>query len=205
MSGGFKQALEKNAVPRRLGDVALHYETTMLVGRADKPPRGLFATIGLLAGIAFGLAAVAALLTREDSETVIAFVVPAVASFVAAAWFEQRDRRQRGFAVEFVAQLLRLDFSTPLSGMPRTLKIPFEQVRDVALEPIGGERVLTIDFTRGEGLYREVLVASVPPAQLSEAERLRKMLRAAIGLDAPVEPKPEPATTEPPPPIDSFS
>jgi hypothetical protein len=201
---GFKQALENNALPRRLGDVALQFETSMLIGRAEKPPRGLLATIGLLAGIAFGLAAVAALLAREDSETVVAFVVPAVAGFVAAAWFEQRDRRQRGFAVEFVAQLLRLDFSTPLSGMPRTLKIPFEQVRDVALEAIGGERVLTVDFERGEGLYREVLAAHVPHAQLGDAERVRRMLRAAIGLDKPIEPKPEPAGTEPPPPVDSF-
>ena len=64
--------------------------------------------------------------------------------------------------------------------------------------------MLTVDFARGEGLFREVLVANVPPAQLADAERVRRMIRAAVGLDKPAEPKPEPAETEPPPPVDSF-
>jgi hypothetical protein len=200
----FKQALEKNAVPRRLGDVALQYETTMLVGRADKPPRGLYASIALVAGFAFGLATVASILTREESTVVAAFALPAVIGFVAAAWLEQRDRRQRAFAVDFVQHALRLDFSTPLSGMPRTLKIPFEQVRDVALQAIGGKQVLTVDFEQWGGLYREVLAANVPAEQLADAERVRRMVRAAVGLEKPPEPKPEPQSVEPPKPIDSF-
>jgi hypothetical protein len=202
----FRKALEKNAVPRRLGDVTLQVDTSLWIGRADKPPRALYATLGLLAGLAFGLATLSALLTGEDTPVVVSFLVPAVIGFAAAAWFEQRDRRQRAFVVDFVGHVLRLDFSTPLSGMPRTLKVPFEQVRDIALSAAGGAQVLTVDFELSEQLFREVLAANVTPVQAADAERVKRMIRAAVGLEKPSVLATEPEQRgAPPPPVDSFS
>jgi hypothetical protein len=202
----FRKALEKNAVPRRLGDVTLQVDTSLWIGRADKPPRALYATLGLLAGLAFGLATLSALLTGEDTPVVVSFLVPAVIGFAAAAWFEQRDRRQRAFVVDFVGHVLRLDFSTPLSGMPRTLKVPFEQVRDIALSAAGGAQVLTVDFELSEQLFREVLAANVTPVQAADAERVKRMIRAAVGLEKPSVLATEPEQPgAPPPPVDSFS
>ncbi len=137
MGATFEKALERNVLPRRLGDVSLGYETTMLVGRADKPARGLYAVLCLIAGVTFGLATLAAFLSREDDTTLALLVAPAVVAFIAAAWLEQRDRRQRVFVVDFDNLILRLDFSTPLVGMPRTLRVPFDSVRDVELSRWG--------------------------------------------------------------------
>src|ERR1700704_3232032 len=114
MAKKFDQALVENALPRRLGDVLLQYETSLWVGRADRASRTVF-----------GLATLYALLVRADDGTVTALLGPCIIGFAGAAWLEQRDRRQRGFAVDFAEHVLRLDFSTPLGGMPRTVRVPF--------------------------------------------------------------------------------
>ena len=198
----FKEALEKNALPRRLGDVQLKYETTMWVGRADRPARGLAANVGLVVGTGSLAATLAGLLTNADNETLAACVLPCILGFGGAAFLEQRDRRQRAFAADFDAHVLRLDFSAPLTGMPRTLKVPFDQVRGLELEEQGGGlKVMTVDFELGEDLFREVLIAQVTVAELQQAERVRKMLRAAVGLERPHEDEPP----KPPEVIDLFT
>src|SRR5437764_1392893 len=116
----FQQALTKSALPRRLGDVELVYAPTKWVGRADRPPRTALANLGLVVGATFAVATLGAILTWADHLTVGLFLVPCALGFGAAAFLEQRDRRQRAFAVDFHDHLLRLDFSTRLSGMPRT-------------------------------------------------------------------------------------
>lgn len=203
MTGKFAAALAKNALPKRLGDVQLVYETSMWVGRADKPARTVLANLSLIAGISFGIAALGALLTHAGDGLVAGLMVPCVVGFLAAGWLEQRDRRQRAFAADFAEQVLRLDFSTPIGGMPRTLRIAFDQVRGLELEEQGGgRRVLTVDFEAGRGLYREVLIADVAVGELADAERVRRMLRAAVGLEKPKDD--EKAPEEPPPVVDTF-
>lgn len=202
MARSFASALEANTLPLRLGDVRLQYEKSLWVGRADKPPRGRLANVALMVGSVFAAATLGAIVTNEDHATLGLFLLPSVLGFGAAAWLEQRERRQRAFAVDFHGHVLRLDFSTPLTGMPRTLHIAFDQVRELQLEDQGGAmKVMTVDFEAGEGLYREVLVADVTPKQLADAERVKKMLRAAVGLEKPKDEEPEQG---PPEPLDTF-
>ncbi len=201
MPRSFANALEANPLPQRLGDVKLQYEKSVWVGRADRPPRGRLANAALIVGSVFGVLTLAAILRDEDHATLGLFLLPSVLGFFAAAWLEQRERRQRAFAVDFHGHVLRLDFSTPLTGMPRTLYVAFDQVRELQLEEQGGAlKVMTVDFEAGKGLYREVLVADVPPKQLADAERVKKMLRAAVGLEKPKDEEPE----KPEGPIDTF-
>ncbi|MBL8950806.1 MAG: hypothetical protein JNK82_08525 [Myxococcaceae bacterium] len=201
MAAKFEQALKQNVLPARLGDVKLTCEPSMWVGRADRPARGPLSRVALVVGAAFGLATLAAIVLRADHETLAACVVPCVAGFGGAAWLEQRERRQRAFVVDFYEHVLRLDFSTPLGGMPRTLYVAFEKVHAVELEAQGdGLKVLTVDFDAGRGLYREVLAANIGPKQVEAAQRVRRMLRAAVGLEPPV----EQGAQEPPPIVDSF-
>jgi hypothetical protein len=199
----FASALEANPLPLRLGDVRLQYEKSLWVGRADKPPRGKLANAALIVGCVFGVLTLAAIVRNEDHASLGMFLLPAALGFSAAAWLEQRERRQRAFAVDFHGHVLRLDFSTPLTGMPRTLHVAFDEVRELQLEDQGGGlKVMTVDFEAGKGLYREVLVADVTAKQLTEAERVKKMLRAAVGLEKPKDE--EPTQDGPPPPLDTF-
>lgn len=201
MGRSFEQALKANPLPLRLGDVKLQYQTSLWVGRADKPVRGLLANVALVVGAAFSVGTLWAIFTRADHLTLGLFLLPCVLGFGGAAWLEQRDRRQRGFLVDFHDHLLRLDFSTPLTGMPRTLRLSFDEVKELSLEDQGGAlKVLTVDFEAHGGLFREVLAAGITVKQLEDAERVRRMLRAAVGLEKPKEEEPQP----PPEPMDTF-
>jgi len=88
--------------------------------------------------------------------------------------------------------------------MPRTVRVPFELVRDISLEDAGGAKVLTVDFEAGKGVYREVLAAGVTASELAQAERVRRMLRAAVGLEKPKEDEPAAPPGQPPPVVDTF-
>jgi hypothetical protein len=202
VAGKFDQALKANALPQRLGDVQLQYDTSVWVGRADRPARGQLANAALAVGFAFGAVTLVELVLGADHATVGLFLLPSVAGFAGAAWLEQRERRQRAFAVDFHDHILRLDFSTPLTGMPRTLRIPFDAVKAIELEDQGGDlKVLTVDFEAREALFREVLAANITGKQLADAQRVRRMLRAAVGLERPADEAEKPA--EPPPIVDT--
>ena len=202
MGRSFEQALEANPLPVRLGDVKLVYETSLWVGKADKPVRGLLANVALVVGAAFSVGTLWAIITRADHLTLGLFLLPCLLGFGGAAWLEQRERRQRSFVVDFHDHLLRLDFSTPLTGMPRTVRLAFDDVKELSLEEQGfGLKVLTVDFEARGGLFREVLAAGITAKQLDDAQRVRRMLRAAVGLEKPME---EEKPTEPPPIIDTF-
>ncbi|MBK7860471.1 MAG: hypothetical protein IPJ65_18035 [Archangiaceae bacterium] len=206
MTGKFEQALAKSTLPRRLGDVQLHYEPRMWVGRADRPPRAAIANLALVAGLAFGIAALGSLLTWAAPATVAALLLPCVVAFSVAVFFEQRDRRQRAFAVDFAEHLLRLDFSTRIGSMPRTVYVEFDKVSRLELDAQGGAaKVLTVDFEVGGAVFREVLIAEVAVGELLAAERVRRMLRAAVGLERPAhaEEDPEQPAGEKPV-VDSF-
>ena len=204
MPRSFDQALKSNPLPRRLGDVQLTCEPSLWVGKADRPQRRLLASAALLVGAVFSVGTLWAIITGADHATLGLFMLPCALGFGGAAWLEQRERRQRRFVVDFHDHLLRLDFSTPLTGMPRTLRIPFDQVSEVGLEEQGGGyMVLTVDFEARRGLFREVLAANVTASQVEDAERVRRMLRAAVGLEKPKDDD-APRPSEPPPVVDSF-
>jgi len=197
----FEQALKNNPLPVRLGDVRLEYEPSMWVGRADRPPRGPLAKLTLAGGCLFGAATLACIATEAGHAPLGVCLAGTVAGFGGGAWLENRERRQRAFAADFHGHVLRLDFSTPITGMPRTLRIAFEAVRAIELEDQGGDlKVMTVDFEAGKALFREVLAAGIPGRQLADAQRVRRMLRAAVGLEKPAQER----GAEPPPIVDSF-
>jgi hypothetical protein len=201
---GFAQALEAHPAPRRLGDVALRYEPSMLIGQADRPPRTPAAATALVAALTLGLATVGAALLDWGDGSLLAVGLAAVTTFALTIWLEQRDRRQRRFVCNFETNSLRLDFSTPIAGRPRTLVVHFDGVRALGVLAQGdGRFALAVDFVpsaEAPGLLREVLVAHVPARALEDLERLERVLHGAFGLGAP-SPEPTPAGEGP---IDRF-
>jgi len=204
MPGRFEEALAQNPAPSRVGDVALRYEPSMLIGEADRTPRGLTFMAVLVSGIAFGLGALGALFTRTSTETLAGLSLLTAAAFFTAAQLDQRARRQRRFILNFGTTSLRLDFSTPIRSQPRTLVVHFDGVRDCALVTQGnGQLAVTVDFVMSAvsvEVLREVMVANIPLAEEETAVRLHRVLKGAFGLgEKPTPPKPRPEV-----PIDDF-
>src|SRR4051812_42743888 len=188
MSGRFEDALAQNPAPKRLGDVTLRYEPSLLVGEADRQRTGVEFRVLLLVGIAAALATVATLIVGSPSWAVIAAGLTTAAAFAFATVLEQRARRQRRFVLNFETTSLRLDFSTPFANRPRTLVVHFDGVRDCALyTQADGRLALTVDFVlseHSEEVLREVLVANIALADEEAAHRLQRVLNGAFGLGA---------------------
>lgn len=189
MSSRFETALERNTAPQRLGDVSLRYDTSLLIGEADRPKRSNVPQ--WLRGSSYGLLAVAALASLGTIETwkIGLGVLPAAGLYALAYLLERREVRQRRFVLNFASNSLRLDFSTPFAFRARTLLVHFDGVKAVQLFEQGdGRMALTVDFLSAPGsetLLREVLVAHVSDAQLEQVVRLQRLLQGAFGLGAP--------------------
>lgn len=181
----FAQALQTHRVPRRLGDVALSFDSPLLIGRADLRPVGwkeigLWCVAGVLAA-GFG----AAVLRRVDADALAAWGAAAAAGLAAAGWLEQRRRLARRFVLNFDAQVLRLDFSTPIAGAPRSWVVDFEQVRRVELARQGDGRLAAWVEVDWEGrAYQEALVAGIPEQDRAGAEWFVALVRDACRTDA---------------------
>lgn len=179
----FRQALADNPAPAKLGDVSLRYEPSMLVGetgagRVTWKPTALSAL-----GVGFVLAAVSAVVLVESLWPVTALLSLAAAAFLGSVRLSRLERRKRGFVVNFATTTLRLDFMTPLAGKPRTLLVPFDDVKAVALlEQADGRSCLTIDFAIEGELLREALAAFIGDEELDQAHRLARVLEGAFGL-----------------------
>jgi hypothetical protein len=103
----------------------------------------------------------------------------------ASVWLARLERRKRGFVVNFATSTLRLDFITALAGRQRTLLVPFDQVRGVAvLDQADGLQCLTVEFASGDSVFREVLAAFIGSGEDEAADRLRRVLEGAFGLGA---------------------
>lgn len=182
----FAQALQAHPAPRRLGDVALRYAPSMLIGEADPPPRTLATASAFLVSCALTLSTVAAALTDASDRALVTLGLGAVAAFALTGVLEQRDRRHRGFVCNFETNSLRLDFSTPIAGRARTLVVHFDGVRSVQVQAQGeGRFLLTVDFVTDPDdakVLREVLAAHVPARALEALERLQRVLQGAFGL-----------------------
>lgn len=187
----FEAALGSSAFPRRLGDVRLSYDTPVLIAETERPRRGWRSILCFLAALAAGLFAVAWLLSHGSVAGAASLGLLAAFLFACGALMEAHERRRRRFVADFSTLRLRLEFTTPIGGMPRTMYVPFERIVAVdVLEQGDGRLAMTVDF-RPAGdenrLLREVLVANVAPGEAASLERLRRLLEGAFGLAGPAE------------------
>jgi hypothetical protein len=186
MPRGFAQALESNPAPARLGDVRLRYEPSLLIGETARALPSLRPVMGLVVGVgclSFGLVA---LITDAALWLSTLLIAGAAAGFFGSTWLQSLERRRRRFLLNFETLTLRLDFSTPIAGAPRTLNVHFDGVRALALlDQADGRQCLVVDFVPRPGreeVFREVLVAYIGPGESEAAERVERVLRGAFGL-----------------------
>jgi hypothetical protein len=183
----FQRALEENPAVHRLGDVSIRYEPSLLIGEADRPKPGWEPVLGLLVGVAGACSLAAAALTSGAVGWMAGSLLATGLGFGAAAWLTQRAKRQRRFVLNFGTYALRLDFSTPITGRPKTMVMDFDLVRALDVREQGDGRLcLTVDFlpdADSRDVLREVLVAHVPQADREVLERLQRILHAAFDLD----------------------
>lgn len=179
---GFRQALVENPAPSRLGDVGLRYEPSMLIGETASGAATWRPTALRVTGLA--LIAVGLLVLLTSSNTIaLAVLSLSAAALVGSVWLARHERRRRGFVANFVTLRLRLDFMTPIAGRPRTLWVPFDDVKTVTLMEQGdGLHCLTVDFADDGAVLREVLVAFIEADELPAAARLARVLEGAFGL-----------------------
>lgn len=184
---GFESALAANPAPRRLGDITLTYESSMLIGETRRR-RTIRPTVAGALGLSALAGALGAFVASASPAPAMALTAVGALSLVAATWLKVVERRTRRFVVNFGTTSLRLDFVTPFAGRPRTLVVHFDAVRSVdLLEQQDGAHCLTVDFVLSVGLHevlREVLVAFIVPGEIEEADRLRRVLTGAFGLGA---------------------
>jgi hypothetical protein len=134
-------------------------------------------------GLTFVLAAVAAVLLFEWAWPAAACLSLAAASLLGSVRLVRLEHRKRGFVVNFATTTLRLDFMTPLAGRPRTLLVPFDDVRAVGLmDQHDGRTCLTVDCSVGSEVLREALAAFIERDELEQAKRLTRVLEGAFGL-----------------------
>jgi len=175
------------------------------VGRADRPARTALAVVSLLVGTAFGLATLYALLIRADDETRVTAAVsgPAFSGSAGAAWLEQRDRRQRGFAVDFRRARAEARFSTPIGGMPRTVPWRSSWCATWGSRTRARAKVLTVDFEASRavprGAWSQTSRGAARPAGACGAHTAGRGRAREAGVDAPAAP-----SGEPPPVVDTF-
>lgn len=182
----FADALETHQAPAVLGDVSLRYEPSMLIGETAAPPRTVRPIATWTGGLSALLLGAGLLLTAAPFALSAGLIVAGGALIGAGVWLERLERRRRRFVANFATNSLRLDFATPVAGYARTLVVPFDAVKALALvDQEDGSRCLLVDFTVGATTLREVLVAFIPRAQDVEAERVERVLRGAFGLGSP--------------------
>jgi hypothetical protein len=201
MPSRFQQALTKRPAIDRLGDVAIRYDSSMLIGEADRLKRGWAPVMGLCVAAAGGTSLIAAAVSGGSLSWLSFSVASVVAGLGGAAWLDQRERRQRRFVLNFESYALRLDFSTPIAGRARTLVLDFDRVKSLELREQGdGQLCLTVDFEparESPQVLREVLVANVPAGAREELERLQRLLHDAFDLDRQNSPVDVPAEVGP--------
>jgi hypothetical protein len=178
----FADALESHPAPARLGDVALRYEPSVLIGETPKGRRTVTPTAVWVVGLSLLLFSAAAVVTLPQVVPAVALAVGGAVFVAFAVLLERLEKRQRRFVLNFETHRLRLDFSSPIAGYPRTLLVPFDDVQALQLlEQADGALCLVADFALHGRTLREVLVAFVPAAQRAELERLQRVLEGAFG------------------------
>jgi hypothetical protein len=196
----FEAIRQSQQIARTLGDVSLRYEPSMLIGETARPTRSWQTTLAWAAGFSALVVTLGLFLVNAPFAALVVVTAFSAGALLYANFLAERDRRRRAFIVNFETYSLRLDFTTPFAGRPKTMVVHFDGVRGVELlEQGGGLFCLTVDFVPAPGastVLREALAANIPGAQKDDAERLQRVLQGAFGLGAPppVEdgPPPEP-------------
>lgn len=193
----FADVLESNPAPKALGDVTLRYEPSMLIGETAKTRATWRSSLLWAGGFSLLLFSVGALMLQWDTSSVLVLLAGGAVAIAGAVRLERLEKRQRRFVANFGTVSLRLDFTSPIAGQPRTMVVPFDAVRAAELLPqADGATCLCVDFEKDRALLREVLVAHIPESQRAEAERLERVLRGAFGLGSPPLPPEPPAADE---------
>jgi HAMP domain-containing protein len=195
----FEKALAENTAPSRLGDVSLRYEPSMLIGETAKPNQSFTPTVIWLGGIAALLFAIAAIFIVESGWVSALLLAAGAALLFGTVRLERHEKRQRRFVANFATYSLRLDFTSPIAGQPRTVIVPFDSVKAVELLDAG---ILTVDVEHDGRVLREALVAFIKEGELEAAQRLERVLRGAFGLgeipaDSPIYAPSEESSFEP--------
>jgi|CXWL01.1.fsa_nt_gi hypothetical protein len=185
---GFADALAAQTMPKSLGDVQLRIDSPLLIGEAQKPPLHLLRQISFWSlGVVGTGAALGSVVLGAATPLAMTLTLLAVGFFAVAILLDRHAHRRRAFVIDFNEKTLRLDFSTPLTGMARTWVGRFEQVKALGLLTLpNGQAVLTIDIDAPKP-FREVLVAALPPSQLEAVQALERLLINAFGLKAVVQ------------------
>lgn len=179
----FADALESHPAPSSLGDVTLRYEPSMLIGETRKLSLTIKSSVAWIIGIALLLGSVGTVVTVSNVNPAIALAIAGAVFIAAAAWIERLEKRQRRFVANFATNSLRLDFASPIAGYPRTLVIPFDDVRGVAvMDQADGALCLVAEFELQGRTLQEVLAAFVPAEKKEELERVQRVLHGAFGL-----------------------
>lgn len=180
----FERSLAENPAPQALGDVALRYEPSMLIGQTNRRA-SLRPTALATLGAALAIAGLGTLLMPGPSWPAAGLLVLSALAFSASVRLRRRERQQRTFVLNFASASLRLDEESAVLGSPQTVLVAFDQVQQVsALIQSDGLHCLTVDLSVASRARREVMVAHVPEAQLLALERFRRVLEGAFGLGA---------------------
>ena len=159
--------------------MSLRYEPSMLIGETGKPRRTFTPTLIWLGGIAALLFAIAAIFIVESGWVSALLLAGGAAMLFGTVRLERHEKRQRRFVANFATYSLRLDFTSPIAGQPRTLIVPFDSVKAVSLLAQG---ILTVDVEHDGSVFREALVAFIKEEELEDAQRVERVLRGAFGL-----------------------
>lgn len=194
----FERALQENRPPRSVGDVTLLYESPVLVGESRPRPARmrLLPELLFVAALGLGLSAVALLVTgsADGVGAPAGLALGAMFLVVLAARADRGVRQRRRFVLHFADETLRLDLPGDLRRRGHSLRLSFDDVRDVyVLERHDGRFSLVVEVQHeGEASKPALLVDEVQPSETEELKRLWLTLRAAFGIRPAATPPPEP-------------
>lgn len=201
----FEARLRARPMPAAVGDVRLRNDGAHLVGEARRRPVGRAEVLAWLAAGASAVVLGAGFVARASVEWLTVLLLVSVGAFVWSGVVEQRRRQIRRFVLDSDAHVLRLDFSSPVSGHPRTWRVPFTEVRRAELVPqLDGRQALVVEVELDGGArYLEALAVDIEAQEHDGAERLLRLVVNAVQPrgdgGAATEPVAEPAG-----PVDGF-
>ncbi len=182
-------------MPRRVGDVRLRYEPSLLIGEA-RARRGLLPTFALGAGAACGFGAVLALVLPGQAgpgEALAIFLGGSCALLLSLGLtLDARARAVRRFVLNFATESLRLERPSRARGRPQTWVVHFDCVREVeVVSRPDGSYALRVEYAPEPGSQEtrvEVLVNGARPDEIDTLRRVWRLLRNSFGLRAPQAP-----------------
>lgn len=194
----FSEALEQTPIPRRVGDVRLRYEPSLLIGEARRRT-ALLPSLAVGVGVACAIGCVLALLLPPSAGPTLplALVLALSAGLLTGLGMllEARARAVRRFVLNFATESLRLERPSRAHGRPQTWVVHFDGVREVSVTARqDGTYALHVEYVPTPDAQEtrvEVLVDRVPPAEVDTLRRVWRLLRNSFGLRTPQAPTSE--------------